>query len=142
MDKWEIIKDVVLTEDSSSIVITTDNNGNPIKLRKVAFNATAQPSASTTQNTAAYVRMEPNAYITTVSAAVRTTQTNIVGGFDVIAAGGSGGSMAHVYSGSTYWNSHPVLADAKTYSDYFELYTTGTAKFGAGTHLQLLGVRA
>ena len=144
MDKWEIIKDVVLTEDSKSIVITTDNNGNPIKLKKVAFNATAEPSASTTQYTTAYARMEPDAYIMTLSAVVRTTKTTFQGGFDVIAADGPNGSMARIYYGNAgiYWNGIPVLPNAKSYSEYFEVYTIGTGEFGAGTRLQLLGVRA
>lgn len=145
MDKWEIIKDVVLTEDSNSIVITTDNNGNPIKLKRVAFNVNAEPSASTTQAVNAYVRMEPNKYIMTIVSVVRATATIISGGFDVIAVGDPNGSMAFVYnvaSANIYWNNKPVLADAKTYSEYFELYASGTAKFGAGTRLQLLGVRA
>ena len=144
MDKWEIIKDVVLTEDSNSIVITTDNNGNPIKLKRVAFNVNAEPSASTTQNANAYVRMELNTYIMMISAVVRTTSTTFYGGFDVIAADRPNGSMAHVYnvaSANLYWNGIPVLPKAKSYSEYFEVYATGTAKFGAGTRLQLLGVR-
>ena len=149
MDKWEIINEVELTEDSASIVITNDSNGNPIKLKQAVFNIIAAPSASTTANTSAYLRMMPNLYVFTFSAVVRTTQTQFTGGFEVIAIEDTRhGNMAKAWGSTSsqgtgvYWNGYPITSNAKQYSEYFELYTTGTAKFGAGTKLQLLGIKA
>ena len=144
MDKWEIINDVILTEDSGSIVITTDSNGNPFKLKKVAYIIKMKASASTTANSNAYVRMERGQYIMTKNAVVRGYDTQDCGEFEVIAVRNdqTSGSAAIISTGGLYSSGLFIAQDAKPYTDYFEYYAAGTAKFGAGTRLQLLGVKA
>ena len=147
MGNWELIKEVTLTDDANSIVITTDKNGQPFKATSYAVAVSAQPSSSTTSNTNAYVRVEPYSYVATIQAVVRTYETTFASACDVIAVPRDNTEclLARAIStsgtGMTY-NAKALPSDYKAYSEYFELYTTGTAKFGAGTVITLFAIRA
>ena len=146
---FELIKTVELTEDSANIEIDTDEAGNAFRLTEFFFIAQLQPSASTTQNTPAYIKNNRIAYYATLSAIVRTSRTQI-GGYTKNIFVSSSNQEASVcqfsFSGITnvptfYWNAKTPQGTEHDYSEYFSLYTIGTAKFGAGTVLMLFGRR-
>lgn len=148
-EKWEILRTIVLLEDDQRIVVDTDGNGSPFKAKAYIWLIYAEPSESTTQNSNAYVRVDPYNYVATLSAAVRTTATSFAGMADVIASSRSVSeapivAVNAVLSNTAFYGNpnKDIPSDFKDYSDYFEIYTTGTAKFGQGTKLQLLVKRA
>lgn len=144
-NKWEVFRTITLTEDSARIVVEADSGGQPFKAKAYVWLVDAMPSESTTQNTNAYVRVDPYHYVATLQSAVRTTETTFSGMVDVIVSSRSTSEGPLVAVNATlsnvtfYSNSNKdIPSDFKDYSDYFEIYTTGTAKFGQGTKLQLL----
>ena len=146
--EWQLIKMVTLSEDSSSIKITTDENSESFKLKEFAFVVLAQPSESTTSNTSAYARIDPYNYVANMTGVVRTSPTTFSGYIKPIATAAENhqACMAQICcygaNASIYYNGDAFVYPIRNYCDYFEVYTTGTAKFGAGTVVTLLGVRA
>lgn len=144
---FELIKTVELTEDSANIEIDTDEAGNAFKLTEAIILISAQPSASTTGNSPAYVKNNRFHSITTISGVVRTSATSISGfvkNVMVPTVIGEACISEHGFPnaiGNFYWNGKFPIGTEKDYSDYLSVYTTGTAKFGAGTVLMLFGRR-
>ena len=146
---FELIKTVELTEDSANIEIDTDEAGNAFRLTEFFFIALAQPSASTSGNNTCYVKNNRITYCITISNVVRPTATNISAFVKNIFVPSSNNQELSVcqigVGGNTvagmYWNGKTPLGTEHDYSEYFSLYTTGTAKFGAGTVLMLFGRR-
>ena len=142
--QWEIIKTVTLAEDSASVVINTDTNDQSFKLKELAYIAAFQPSSSTTQNSNCYIRIDPYNYVANAAGIVRTSATNMSGYIKpvVTATSSSECTLAYTSAGGSYWNVKAVTSLDHQYSEYFEIYTTGTAKMGAGTVITLFGIRA
>lgn len=148
VDSWEMIRNVTLSNDAQSIVVNADDHGNVFKAKQYAFCLVAEPSSQTTQNTSAYIRVEPSTYVATLNGAVRTSKTNISGSINIIAVARDSSESSVVSINTSLsqvgfgWGGKTIPSNFKKYSDYFEIYTTGTAQFGSGTKLQLFAIRA
>ena len=148
--QWELIKQVTIEEDSASIVINTDELSQNFKLAELAFYVSAQASISTTANTNAYIRIDPNHYVMTVNGVVSTSSTTFSGYVKPIIIGESAADIimaqtnTSLAGAASFYSGGGALLPSQFENSckYFEVYTTGTAKFGAGTTVLLLGIKA
>lgn len=148
--QWELIKQVTIEEDSASIVINTDELSQNFKLAELAFYVSAQASISTTANTNAYIRIDPNHYVMTVNGVVSTSSTTFSGYVKPIIIGESAADIimaqtnTSLAGAASFYSGGGALLPSQFENSckYFEVYTTGTAKFGTGTTVLLLGIKA
>ena len=133
---WELLNTITLEEDSNSIIIDRDSNGNPFELRAFMFYIDRVPSDLQTANSTLYIGRGASGYFTSMhnQAANQTRlwmQLEFACAHGYKSAGGNGSGAGYAFNVSYAGDCAASLSMLRLYNYYF----------GAGSKIYLYGVR-
>lgn len=140
---WELINTITVTDETTKVECTTDLNGKPFNLKKIAFDAEIKGTPTNQTSSSLYVGLSNSTHELDVDGVLRSTDTQASGYGEIIGPSlekSKGLNLIIGASGNRTILTSGGIANSNVIS-YIRFYTANSASIGSGTKINIWGVR-